>query len=102
MYIHPLECFLYYCILYSPPFLFDMHLYAFIAYMMVMGVCGIMDHSGVPFSVPLLYNTVDHHLHHQRFEVNFGFPFPYLDVLHGTYLSELDAATASRVSKASS
>lgn len=27
----------------------------------------------------------DHDLHHSRFEVNYAFPFPFLDVLNGTY-----------------
>ena len=34
MFIHPIEAFGYYCILYSPPFLFQCHTYAFVAHMM--------------------------------------------------------------------
>ena len=50
MFIHPIEAFGYYCILYSPPFLFQCHIYAFVVYMMIMGICGILDHSGIHFS----------------------------------------------------
>jgi sterol desaturase/sphingolipid hydroxylase (fatty acid hydroxylase superfamily) len=32
-----------------------------------------------------VYDTVDHDAHHSRFECNYAFPFPYLDILHGTY-----------------
>ncbi len=85
MYIHPLEAFGYYCILYGPPFLFSIHKYAFIAYMIVMGICGVLDHSGINFEFPGLYNTIDHDNHHAKFEVNYSFPFPFMDILHGTY-----------------
>jgi sterol desaturase/sphingolipid hydroxylase (fatty acid hydroxylase superfamily) len=88
MYIHPLEAALYYCILYAPPFLFRCHIIAFIAYMIVMGLCGIVDHSGIHFSVPGFYDSSDHDRHHSHFEVNYSFPFPYLDIIHGTYLGE--------------
>jgi sterol desaturase/sphingolipid hydroxylase (fatty acid hydroxylase superfamily) len=88
MYIHPLEAFGYYCILYSPPFLFSIHSYAFIAYMIVMGLCGVLDHSGIKFEVRGLYNTVDHDNHHAKFEVNYSFPFPFMDILHDTYDGE--------------
>lgn len=32
-----------------------------------------------------LYSTVDHDIHHEKFDVNYGFPLPWLDILHGTY-----------------
>lgn len=85
MYIHPLEAFGYYCILYGPPFLFPIHQYGFLLYMVVMGLCGVLDHSGIRCEIPALYNTVDHDNHHAKFEVNYSFPFPYMDMLHGTY-----------------
>lgn len=121
MYIHPLEAFGYYCILYAPPFLLQMqwgrmHIISFVLYMIIMGVCGVLDHSGVSFSFWLpfpaissrspksrgnekssnntnwliltLYNTKDHDLHHQLYNVNYSFPFPFMDMLHGTYLRE--------------
>jgi sterol desaturase/sphingolipid hydroxylase (fatty acid hydroxylase superfamily) len=89
MYIHPLEAFGYYCILYGPPFLFRVHVWAFAAYMAVMGVCGILDHSGIRFELPGVYNTADHDNHHLKFEVNYAFPLPYMDILHGTFEGEL-------------
>lgn len=88
MYIHPLEAFGYYCILYGPPFLFPIHKYSFIGYMIVMGLCGVLDHSGIKVEVPGLYNTVDHDNHHAKFEINYSFPFPFMDLLHGTYEGE--------------
>ncbi|CAM9763572.1 unnamed protein product [Laminaria digitata] len=57
MMIHPLEAFGYYLQLYSPPFLFSMPMSSFVAYMVVCGTCGVLDHSGVAFSVPGLYDT---------------------------------------------
>lgn len=85
MYIHPLEAFGYYCILYAPPILFKCHLYAFLLYMVIMGLCGILDHSGIRVHIKGIYNTCDHDDHHAKFEVNYGFPFIYMDLLHGTY-----------------
>lgn len=85
MYIHPIEAFGYYCILYSPPFIFNTHIISFLIYMMIMGICGVLDHSGIKFSFPLLYNTEDHDKHHSKFEVNYSFPFPFMDIIHGTY-----------------
>lgn len=85
MMIHPLEAFCYYCILYAPPFLFRCHVYSFIAYMVFMGLTGTLDHSGIKMTIPGLYDTRDHDKHHSHFNVNFGFPHPFLDILHGTY-----------------
>jgi sterol desaturase/sphingolipid hydroxylase (fatty acid hydroxylase superfamily) len=90
MHIHPLEALGYYLILFSPPFVFTCHAYSFVAYMVVMGTCGVLDHCGVHFASPgpaavRVYDTQDHDLHHALFDVNFGFPFPWFDILHGTY-----------------
>jgi sterol desaturase/sphingolipid hydroxylase (fatty acid hydroxylase superfamily) len=52
MYIHPLEAVIYYTILYAPPFLFRCHYLSFLLYMVVMGLCGTLDHSGIKFCVP--------------------------------------------------
>lgn len=52
MYIHPLEAVAYYTILYSPPFLFRCHHYSFLLYMIIMGLCGTLDHSGVKLNIP--------------------------------------------------
>jgi sterol desaturase/sphingolipid hydroxylase (fatty acid hydroxylase superfamily) len=38
MYIHPIEAIGYYSILLSPPFLFNIHIYSFLIYMVVMGL----------------------------------------------------------------
>ena len=52
MYIHPYEAIVYYIILYSPPFLFSCHYYSFLLYMVIMGLCGTLDHSGVKINLP--------------------------------------------------
>jgi hypothetical protein len=57
VYIHPLEAFLYYCILYAPPFLFRMPVCSFIGYMIIMGLCGTIDHSGIMISIPGFYDA---------------------------------------------
>ena len=85
MFIFPPEAFGYYCILYSPAFVFQTHYFVFISYMILMGLCGILDHCGLKISVPL-YSSVDHDVHHAKFKFNYGFPFPFMDVIHGTYL----------------
>lgn len=87
MFIHPLEAFGYYCILYSPAILFRIDYYTLIAYMIIMGVCGVLDHSGIKLRIPFVYDTRDHDLHHALFDVNYGFPVPWLDILHGTYVA---------------
>jgi len=88
MYINPLEAVGYYIILYSPPFTIRMHWTAFAVYMAVMGTAGVLDHSGIRLCIPGLYTTVDHDRHHQLFNVNYAFPFPWLDWLHGTAWTE--------------
>src|SRR5690349_21737296 len=50
MYIHPLESFAYYMILFSPALVITMHYSCFLVYMAVCGITGIMDHSGIRFS----------------------------------------------------
>jgi sterol desaturase/sphingolipid hydroxylase (fatty acid hydroxylase superfamily) len=86
MYIHPVEAFGYYCILYAPPFLFHTHVISFILYMIFMGICGVLDHSGIRIKDPFnIYSTEDHDLHHSKFNINYGFPLPIMDILHGTY-----------------
>lgn len=52
MYIHPLEAILYYFILYAPPFLFPCHYFSFLIYMVIMGLCGTLDHSGIKLDIP--------------------------------------------------
>lgn len=125
--IHPLEAFGYFCILYSPamvnlvPFLGGAvcHVWAFLAYMSVCGVCGVLDHSGVRCRLALrlrlpsfgrgapaawlevpIYDTEEHDAHHScgfggTTAVNLGFPFAVLDRLHGTYVAP-DVARARR------
>jgi sterol desaturase/sphingolipid hydroxylase (fatty acid hydroxylase superfamily) len=99
MMMHPLEGLGYYCILYGPTVLFPVPLQAFLAYMAVMGVCGVLDHCGVVFHVTLagwtFYDTRDHDAHHQLFSCNYAFPFNWMDRLHGTHKT-LDDATRNK------
>jgi len=83
--IHPIEAFGYYCILYSPGFVVSMPIGAFVLYMAVNGVCGVLDHCGIKLRVPFVYDTQFHDLHHKYFEVNYAFPFDFMDRIHGTY-----------------
>lgn len=85
MYIHPIEAIGYYFILFGPPLYFRCHVISFIGYMIVMGICGVIDHSGIKFQFLGIYNSEDHDAHHSKFEVNYSFPFPFMDILHGTF-----------------
>ncbi len=83
--IHPVEAFGYYVILYSPAFVVDASVASFIAYMCVMGACGVFDHSGLRFRCYTgAYETAFHDKHHSLFAVNYAFPFEAMDVVHGT------------------
>ena len=90
--IHPFEAFGYYCILFSPAFVVSMPIAAFAAYMVVMGLCGVFDHSGVDVRVPFIYDTRFHDLHHELFEVNYAFPFDIMDRIHSTYRAPKDGS----------
>ncbi|RHY09545.1 hypothetical protein DYB36_003648 [Aphanomyces astaci] len=91
MYMHPVEGAAFFFILYGPPFVLPMHVVSFVLYMMVMGLFGVLDHSGVPFHLPYVYSSTDHATHHTKVNSNFGFPFPYWDLVHGTYDGDFGA-----------
>jgi sterol desaturase/sphingolipid hydroxylase (fatty acid hydroxylase superfamily) len=57
-------------------------------YMAIMGLCGVIDHSGIKFRVPGIYDSADHDRHHSHYIVNYSFPFPYMDLLFGTFDGE--------------
>lgn len=48
-------------------------------------VTQVLDHSGISFAIPGLYDTADHDLHHSANSCNYSFPFPCMDILHGTF-----------------
>lgn len=48
-------------------------------------VCA-MRNSGLDFTIPYLYDTRDHAMHHAMYNVNYAFPFIWMDSIHGTYL----------------
>jgi len=94
--IHPVEAFGYYVILYSPAFLIDASVLSFLAYMCVMGACGVFDHSGVRIECARgAYATAFHDAHHSLFAVNFAFPFEVMDVVHGTRARREKSARAT-------
>jgi sterol desaturase/sphingolipid hydroxylase (fatty acid hydroxylase superfamily) len=84
LYVHPFEALTHYTVLFSVPVLFRCHIYAFTMHLLVMGSAGILDHCGIKLSIPYIYNTEDHDAHHTKFNVNYAFPFRFMDVLHGT------------------
>ena len=91
LYIHPIESAGYYTILYSVPFVIRVHHYTMLSYMIIMGLLGVIDHSGIKFKVKLpfgytLYDSKDHDIHHELTSINYAFPFPWLDQICGTYL----------------
>lgn len=139
--IHPLEAFGYYCILFRsilPPFIttdaqssvlysnsfFESRLvrscarfiwsnFLFLLLLPSLIIVGVMDHSGIKFEIPYLYNTVDHgsqvirrfliswlssDKHHKSFNCNYSFPFPYFDILHGTYEGKYAGSNYSLIS----
>lgn len=99
MMIHPVEAAGYYCILYAPPFLFPTTLQSFVLYMIVCGLCGVADHSGIKLRFLGIYDAYDHDLHHSKTNVNYGFPFCLTDKMFGTYYS--DDQESARLLKAS-
>ncbi len=60
MYVHPIEVAAYYCIFYGSFLIFPVHYSGVILYLLIHGFTGILDHSGIHFEIPYLYNTVDH------------------------------------------
>ena len=60
MYVHPLEVAGYYCIFYGSFLIYPVHYYGVVFYLIVHGLAGILDHSGIRVSVPFIYNTIDH------------------------------------------
>ena len=88
LFIHPLEAIGYYCILYSPAFILkNIPKESFLLYMAILGVFGVLDHSGVDIRLPWFlfsYEAKFHDLHHSKFNVNYAFPFQWPDALFGT------------------
>ena len=89
LFIHPLEAFGYYWILYSPALFISIPTMSFLIYMMIMGICGVMDHCGVRLSFfGGFYRVAFHDTHHRLFNVNYAFPFDFMDILHDTLAHE--------------
>lgn len=88
LFIHPMEAIGYYCILYSPAFLItDIPKEAFLMYIVLLGIFGVFDHSGVAIKLPWFmfnYDSKFHDLHHKLFHVNYAFPFQFPDLIFGT------------------
>jgi sterol desaturase/sphingolipid hydroxylase (fatty acid hydroxylase superfamily) len=89
LFIDPREAFGYYCILYGTGVAVTAPPVSFLAYMAVMGTCGVLDHCGIGFTFSKKYDvyaTSFHDAHHAKFNANYAFPFAFMDVAHGTYL----------------
>eukprot|EP00835_Amoeboradix_gromovi_P007100 NODE_1061_length_1608_cov_0.273691.p1 type:complete len:241 gc:universal NODE_1061_length_1608_cov_0.273691:1386-664(-) len=84
LFFHPFEYGLYGWILVSPLFLIDLTPLEIILYLTPLGITGMLDHCGIKFNLGI-YNTEHHDLHHEQFSYNFGFPFPFMDILFGTF-----------------
>ena len=97
MFVHPLEVTGYYMILYGPVYLFALHWSSLAVYAAVMGLTGMLDHSGVRLRVlGGVYDTRDHDIHHELYAWNFGFPFPFIDQLLGTYRGASESSPAAK------
>lgn len=93
--IHPVEAFGYYCLLFCPSVLVRQHWAAFLVYMALCGVFGILDHSGIAVQLLGVYDTRAHDVHHQKgfgpsVYVNLAFPFTLMDVAHRTFVAPKD------------
>jgi len=91
MLIHPLEAAGYFCILYGPAWALPIGLPAFALYMAALGLAGVADHAGVRLRAGP-YDAAEHDLHHEKFNVNFGFPLMVMDRLCGTYAAPAPGA----------
>lgn len=86
LYEHPLEALYGGLVISAPLFLFPVWGYGFLAFLAVVGVHEVIDHSGVDLNVPLLSRSKHHDDHHLRFHCYYGQLLPLLDDLHGTGL----------------
>jgi sterol desaturase/sphingolipid hydroxylase (fatty acid hydroxylase superfamily) len=97
LFIHPVEAFGYYCLLFSPAVVVRQHYAAFLIYMALCGLFGVLDHSGIRVRLlggrwGAMYDTRAHDVHHRAgfgpgVYVNLAFPFTLMDVLHRTYVA---------------
>ena len=99
--IHPAEAFGYYCVLYSPAWAFPIRDGGFVAYLALMGVCGVLDHCGIAVkSFGSVYDTSFHDTHHRTFVFNYAFPFDIMDRARGTLWRDGVPSTRRRVASA--
>lgn len=86
MLIHPIEAIGYYGLLFAPAFMMPMPVSTFSAYIAIIGVFGIADHSGLRIALPWgIYDAEHHDAHHQHVTTNFGFPSSVIDIACGTF-----------------
>ena len=84
LYEHPVEALWGAFVLTAPVFFVPVWAYAYFAFVALVGLHEILDHSGVRLNVPLLSASRDHDEHHRRSRVYYGQLLPFLDWLHGT------------------
>jgi len=106
----------------SVPFVFPMTVRTFVLYMIVHGLTGVFDHCGIKIELPGVYNSQDHGAllsinddrndyrislesyllidnHHKLNNCNYAFPWPYLDLFHGTYVGSFLGKDYKKLSK---
>lgn len=69
-----------------PMYIYEMHLVTFLIYSSLLSMQGIYEHSGIKLN-SIIYDTLDHHIHHLYPTKNYqaGFPVLFCDKLFGTY-----------------
>jgi len=76
-------------ILLLPFYIFPLSAGFYYLYTLIVIGTGILDHAGVEFKF-LFYNSASHFVHHKYPNKNYGFPFPCFDMLHGTFMKNLN------------
>lgn len=71
--------------MYPQIFFIPMHVNAFYAYNLLVGIPAILEHSGTDVHLGTFWTALDHELHHVKYRVNFDTPLPIWDILFGTY-----------------
>jgi lathosterol oxidase len=82
---HPVEALIQAIILPVLVFLIPIHWSMLVAFLLIMSVCGVINHLGVEFYPPFLEKKLKlisashHQLHHQKVKHNFGLYFTFWD-----------------------
>lgn len=83
-YMHPAESFYAAGTLCAPLFLWPVHGWTFLAYVVIVGIHELTDHTGIRFRMWPLAPSVGHDAHHRKVRTNYSQLLDWLDRLHGT------------------